>query len=112
RFDAKFRKRIKLKVETPIGHAKVYLPQGEKLVLVSMCRTYIELLLVIDVLQPGQVFTIHLEINTKVVGVGRYRRTQSGVETLEEDGVTGGFSLAFTVIPESVRPLPALAGAT
>lgn len=112
RFDAKFRKRIKLKVETPIGYAKVYVPQGNKSVLVSMCRTYIELLLVIDVFQPGQEFCIHLEINSKIVGIGRYLRTQSGVEVLEEDGVTEGFSLAFTVIPESVTPLPALACVT
>ncbi len=111
-FDAKFRKRVKHKVETPIGHAKIYVPSGERPVLVAMCRTYIELLLIVDVFQPGQEFDVYLETNTKVVGIGRYRRTPTGVLVLEEDEVTEGFALAFTIIPDKVKPLPMISTAT
>ena len=109
RFDAKFRRRIKINAETPIGVAKLYLFCNDKWHLVTMSRVYVELLRYIDIFQVGQEFMICLEINSKVVGTGLYVRTQRGVDALEEDDVAQGFHLAFAVLPQSVKPLPYLA---
>ncbi len=109
RFDAKFRKRMKLSAETSIGVAKLYIPNGERWHLVTISRVYVELLRYIDAFLPGQEFEVKLEINSKVVGVGRYQRTKEGVVVIEEDELAEGFSLAFTVLPQTVKPLPYLA---
>jgi len=109
RFDAKFRKRIKLNAETPIGIAKLYIRQDDRWHLVAVNRVYVELMRYIDILPPLQVFKIHLEINSKVVGKGCYIRTDEGVDVIEEDEVAEGFQLAFDVLPKSLKPLPFLA---
>ena len=109
RFDAKFRKRIKIGAETPIGVARLYIPQGDRWYLVSMSRVYVELMRYIDIFTPGQAFKVHLSINSKVVGTGYYVRTSEGVDIVKEDAVAEGLQVAFAVLPRAVKILPVLA---
>jgi hypothetical protein len=105
KFDAKFRKRFKLTRETPVGITKVYIyDESNRPVLVEMCRTYIELIAVIDSFAIGQEFEIQLEINLCAVGNGWYIRTKTGTETIQEYGAAVHLHTAFTVIPQRLKP--------
>jgi len=103
-FDAKFRKRLKLSQQTPIGKAHVYIHVDGQPILVVTARTYIELISAIDTLPTGQVFDVHLEINLAVVGNGRYQRTKAGTKRLSEHGACEDLHLVFQVIPQRMQP--------
>ena len=91
RYDRQFRRKGVERTQTPIGYARLYLHEGDRLVLAQMTTTYADLRDLVDSLPDGTEFEVHLSMNGAIVGNGSYVRCGDAIEVLSEYGACVGF---------------------
>lgn len=91
RYDRQFRRKGKARSYTPVGYARLYVQDGEKLVLAEMPTTYAALRDVVDSLPDGTGFELHLVMNLAIVGNGVYKKAGETIEIVSEYGACQGF---------------------